>query len=257
MVVSLVLTLGIDITERKQAEEKLRESGQNLRHLASQLLTAQERERNRISRELHDEVQQALMILKMKLRNIEKHLSPDQAGLRQDSLDLLDEIDGMIDNIRRLSRDLSPYALEDLGLSGALRHLVREFGDLHHIEWSIFMDEIDNLFDRESQICIYRIFQESLTNIAKHASANKIEITAQTHDAYVSFQVQDNGKGFDMIEVARDARGAGLGLMAMDERVRMLGGSLEISSQAGRGTRVSFVVPTRPGKVNGVRYASI
>jgi signal transduction histidine kinase len=253
----LVLTLGIDITERKQAEENLRESEQNLRYLASQLLTAQENERNRISRELHDEVQQALIILKMKLRNIEKNLSPDQIGLRKDSLDLLGEIDGIIDNIRRLSRDLSPCALEDLGLSAALRHLVREFGDLHNIKWSIVMDEIDNLFDRESQICIYRIFQESLTNIAKHSSANKIEVRAQTHDAYVSFQVEDNGKGFDMTKVARNARGGGLGLAAMNERVRILGGSLEISSQEGQGTRVSFIVPIQVGKVNGLRYESI
>ena len=253
---TIAKALGI-IIERKQAEQKLRESEQNLRYLASQLLTAQESERNRISRELHDEVQQALIILKMKLSNIEKNLSPDQIGLRKDSRDLPEEIDGIIDNIRRLSRDLSPYALEDLGLSGALRHLVGEFGDLHNIECSIVMDEIDNLFDRESQICIYRIFQESLTNIAKHSSANKIEVRSQTHDAYASFQVQDNGKGFDMTKVARVARGGGLGLVAMDERVRMLGGSLEISSQEGQGTRVSFVVPIRARKVKGVRYDSI
>ncbi len=253
----LALILGIDITERKQAGEKLRESEQNLRYLASQLLAAQESERKRISRELHDEVQQALLILKMKLRNIEKDLPPDQVGLRKDSPDLFEDIDGIIDNIRRLSRDLSPYVLEDLGLSGAVRHLVREFGDLHNIEWSIGLDEIDDLFDRESQICIYRIFQESLTNIAKHASANKIEVMVQRHDAYVLFQLADDGKGFDVIKVARDAIGKGLGLMAMDERVRMLGGNLKISSQEGQGTRVSFVVPIRAGKVNGVRYASI
>jgi signal transduction histidine kinase len=77
------------------------------------------------------------------------------------------------------------------------------------------------------------------------------------HDAYVSFQVEDNGKGFDVTKVARDAIGGGLGLVAMDERVRMLGGSLEISSQEGQGTRVSFVVPPQAWKVNGVRYGSI
>jgi PAS domain S-box-containing protein len=234
-----------DITERRQAEERLQESEKNLRYLASRLLTAQERERKRISRELHDELGQALLVLKLQMRSLERKLAPSSRDLRQDCKDFLSSLDHLVDSVRRLSRDLSPSILEDLGLSAALQHLIDEFNKHYHIsEHLTDLDEIDDLFPPEAQINIYRIFQEGLTNIGKYAEATRIKAVAKRGADRVSFLLEDNGQGFEVAQVlAADPTGKGLGLAAMEERVRMLGGSLRIESRAGAGTRISFTVP--------------
>ena len=134
-----------DISQAKQAGEKLQESEEKLRHLASQLFTAQEDERKRISRELHDELGQALLVLKLQTRAIEGDLQPEQQQLREECLEMLGNLDQVVDNVRRLSRDLSPTLLEDLGLSAALRHLITEFGKHYQIKYSLQETNIDDL----------------------------------------------------------------------------------------------------------------
>ena len=121
----LVLTLGIDITERKQTEKKLRESEQNLRALASQLLTAQERERQRIAQGLHDELGQSLLVLKLQAGHLKKGLDKEQADLRKECGDMMRQVDRLVDEVRRLARDLSPTMVRDLGLSLALKRTHR------------------------------------------------------------------------------------------------------------------------------------
>ena len=121
---TLIGAVGIDITLRRRAEEALRESEQRLRYLTSQLLSAQERERKRISMELHDELGQSLAVLKLQIRAIERGLGSEQQDLKDGCLELLLYLDGVIDDVRRLSRDLSPAILEDLGLQSALRYLI-------------------------------------------------------------------------------------------------------------------------------------
>ncbi len=239
------MTLGLDITERKQTDEKLRESEQNLRHLASQLLTAQERERERISRELHDELGQSLLVLKLQAGHIEKRLNQDQTDIKKDCQELMHQFDHLVGEVRRLARDLSPTMVKDLGLTSALNRLIQDFSRHNGMQAEIdLIDGLDELFSREAQINIYRIFQESLTNIGKYAEASQLSVAIRRGDGCVSVQIADNGKGFRVEEVwGRDPSRRGLGLMAMEERAKMLGGTLEIKSAEGQGTQLLLMIP--------------
>ncbi|MHB8068421.1 MAG: ABC transporter substrate binding protein [Desulfobaccales bacterium] len=234
-----------DITLHKQTQEKLEESARNLRYLAAQLLTAQERERQRISRDLHDDLGQSLVALKLQLQAIIGREEPaNLTELRQKLATQITFIDDIVDNVRRLCMDLRPTTLDVLGLTVALKRLFKEFGALHGIKFSLAMDDVRDLLSPQAQIIIYRIFQESLTNIAKYAQATRTTVTIKRESDTAFFTVQDNGKGFDLEQARTRAVGKrGLGLTAMEERVRMLGGTLEMQSQKGVGTRISFKIP--------------
>ncbi len=231
--------------EQRRAEEALKESEQELRRLASQLLSIQEKERRRVARELHDELGQALTVLKINLVAIEDKLAPDQQHLKANCEHMLSYIDTVIENVRRLSWDLSPSSLEDLGLSAALGYLVDETCRNHNMQSEVVMDEIDHLFTPEIQINIYRIFQESLTNVVKHARASLVSVNVAREDGKVSFMIRDNGRGFN-VKQAMSGKVAkkSLGLTAMNERALMARGSLQISSRKGRGTTIAFFIPT-------------
>ncbi len=240
----VIQTVIRDVTERKRAGEALRDSEQKLRLLASQLLTVQEKERHRVSRELHDELGQALTVLKIHLVAIENKLRRDQQGLKLKCERLLGYIDAVIENVRRLSWDLSPSILEDLGLSSSLRYLVQEICRNNRMLYEMVMDEIDNLFSPEVRINIYRIFQESLTNVVRHAQASRIDVEIKKQADRVTFLLKDNGKGFDLKEArSRSLEKRGLGLTTMQERALMAEGSLSLASQAGQGTEVVLTIP--------------
>ncbi len=246
-----VESLQEEITERLRAEEALKEAEQRLRFLASQLLTAQERERKRISLELHDDLGQSLMVLKLQMRAVEKNLPPELKDARDGCSVALNYLDGIIDNIRRISNDLRPSILEDIGLSGTLIRLFEEFCKGQEIECSIDMDDIANSLSRETEIIIYRIFQETLTNIGKHAQATKVEMAIKKCGETIHFSVKDNGTGFNVEQVlAGTATAGGMGLGSMEERVRMLDGTLKLWSQEGKGTKISFLLPININKPN-------
>ena len=233
------------IEERKLVEQALRESGERLHILSSHLLTAQERERRRISLELHDELGQSLTVLKLQMRSIEKHLPADQAPIRQDCENTLQYVDQIIENVRRLSRDLSPSILEDLGLTAALRWLIGDFKKHSQIHVSFNIPNVDNRVSHDGQIIIYRIFQEAFTNIGRHAQADAVSVAVEIRDRHIDFLVEDNGKGFDMEQIeTRYPTEKSLGLAAMDERARMLGGHLKIETDEGKGTKITLSVPT-------------
>jgi PAS domain S-box-containing protein len=238
-----------DVSERKYKEKALRESEQQLRFLSSQLLIVQENERGRISKELHDEVGQALMILKFQISSIEARLPKNQKVLKNECEALLTYLDNTIENVRRLSWDLSPSALEQFGLATAIRNLLENFSKHYHIQWEPSqVDSIDNLFPPVSQINIYRIFQESLTNISRHAQATDIVIDIDKQDGYVTCVIQDNGIGFDPQVVADGEKGQrGIGLATMYQRTRMAGGRLEIKSSPGAGTQLTLTIPIKKG----------
>jgi PAS domain S-box-containing protein len=230
---------------QRRVEKALKESERELRQLTSQLLSIQEKERRRVARELHDELGQALTVLKINLVAIEDNLAPDQPHLKANCENMLSYIDTVIENVRRLSWDLSPSSLEDLGLSAALGYLVDETCRTHNMQSVVAMDEIDHLFAPEIQINIYRMFQESLTNVVKHARASLVSVQVTREDGKVSFMIRDNGRGFNLKQVmpGKVAKRT-LGLTAMNERALMACGSLRISSRKGQGTTIAFAIPT-------------
>jgi signal transduction histidine kinase len=232
-----------EMLKRQRAKEALRESEERLRHLSSQLLTSQETERKRIAVELHDGLGQALIVSKMRLWAIECSLPAGES--KKECGGLLTYLDEVIENVRRLSYDLMPLALQDLGLQAALLNLLDEFAKYTGIRLATDLDDIQALFSPERRLIIYRIFQESLNNITKHAQATAVSVAMKREPNGVSFRLEDNGKGFDVPKVlASDSKNRGLGLAAVEERVQMMGGSLQMWSQMGVGTRISFFIPT-------------
>jgi two-component system sensor histidine kinase UhpB len=243
-----VIAVGQDITERQLAVEALGKSAQRLRFLTSQVLTAQEKERKRISRELHDELGQALMLLKLNLRAADRQL-PEASEVKAEIRGMSLYLDEVIDKVRRLSRDLSPAILEDLGLLPALHYLIDEFSKHYQITHAFDLQELDQLFTKEAQIILYRIFQEALTNIARHAGATNVRLAIQKSADTVLFEVEDNGKGFEVARaLSRHSRDKGLGLAALEERAKMLDGVLIIRSREGAGTLLAITIPVAPSK---------
>jgi len=242
--------LQVEIAERKELYRALRESEKTLRHMSTYLIRAQEKERKRVALELHDELGQALSLLKLKIGSIKKTLPQDQTELKNECNGISDYIVQMVENVRRLSRDLSPRIIEDLGLSSALRWLAESSAQYMNIEPLFEMDDIDSLFSPEEQVTLYRIFQEAITNMVKHAKATRIWISAKKGEMeeVLIFIVKDNGVGFDLEHfVGHISFEKGLGLAAMNERAKMLGGSFEISSQKGIGTAITISVPIDKG----------
>lgn len=232
---NLILLSIEDLTERQQADEQLRA-------LPSQLLAALEDERKRLALELHDAIGQNLLSLKLRLASIYKQL-PQKLPQLEELGDARDFITNIIEQVRYISYSLVPPLL-DLGLSHAIYKLGDEFCKYFDIEvCTINLLEIDGLFSKEEEIHVFRIIQESLANIGKHAHASEVKIEGKQQEDHVSFMVADNGKGFKMTGVLICGRGRGLGLSSMRERARLLGGSLGITSQEGHGTKISFTIP--------------
>jgi signal transduction histidine kinase len=199
-------------------------------------------------KELHDDLGQLLAVLKMRLRSVHQRMAAEPLETRDDLESALNFVNKIIEGVRYLSRNLRPSVL-DLGLPKALKMLFEEFGKYQDLELTLDLDDIKELFSWEAQIIIYRIFQESLTNVAKHAGATGVAVSIKRRNGTVFFQLEDNGNGFDLQQVLeRTAGSRGVGLAAMDERVRMLGGTLNISSEKGKGTKISFAIPTGEDK---------
>jgi PAS domain S-box-containing protein len=233
-----------DVTERHQAEEALRESEQRLRYLASQIMTAQELERKRISMDLHEGLGQSMTALKMYLRAIQRNLPTEAVEIREDFEGSQNLLKAMVEEVRRISRGLTPAILENLGLTAAIKHLLVEFSKYEKVEIKVNVDDIGNLFSPQTEINLFRIFQECLNNIAKHAHASKVSLTIANQDGKVYFSVKDNGVGIDLEQLpVKELTDKGMGLAAMEERLRMIGAQMNISSQKGTGTEISFSIP--------------
>jgi PAS domain S-box-containing protein len=238
-----------NVTERRKVEQKLRESEERLRSLSSELMKAQEKERTRISKQLHDELGQSLAILKHRVRSIGKKVLACQPQMSHDSEATVEQVDEIIEKVRQISRELNPSILEDVGLCSAIRSLVDNFIREYEIPASLELDEIDDLFARETSRNLYRIFQEALTNIAKHATANHVNLQITKGPEYVQFLIEDDGKGFAANEARiREKKREGLGLALMEERADLVGGTLEIRSGEGAGgTKILLTVPIEKG----------
>ena len=233
-----------DITEQKNLEAALKRSAKKLRSLTAQVFTTQETERRRLSLELHDQLGQSLTALKLQLRSIANKLRKDQTRLKQECMQMLSYINEVVEEVRRLSHDLSPSLLENVGLEAALHHLLENYRKFYRITENLQeMEGIETALPAEGKIHLYRIFQEILTNIEKHSQATEVRVEIHRSDHHLTCLVADNGRGMPAESMDRSGAAVGLGLPAINERILMLGGTLEIFSQEDSGTEIRFSVP--------------
>ena len=233
--------------ELETMTNELRKSEERLHRLSSDLFTVQENERRRISFELHDELGQSMAALKMQVGSIARRLgNVPIEEMKTVCNDMRDNINQIIENVRRLARDLSPVVLDDLGLQAAIEYLVNNFTKIYNVDIKYRYTNINHLFNEDSQRIIYRILQEALTNISKHAQAKHVSLIIEEIDRAVQFTVRDDGNGFN-VQKTLDQKGTekGMGLEAMSERVRILGGKINIVSRPGIDTTVTFTTPIR------------
>jgi signal transduction histidine kinase len=229
-----------DERERADAEVLLtREEGLEhaRRETLRRVVDAQERERRRIARELHDDTGQSLTSVLIGLRLAEE--SEDMAQARQTLADLRETVTAAIRDLRALAVELRPTALDDFGLEPALERLADTFGGRTGLNIELHVTGLERRLGEHLETALYRVVQEGLTNIAKHAGATRVEIDVQGHDHSVGMTIEDDGRGFVVSGPA-----LGLGLVSMRERAELLGGSLSVQSTPGQGTTLSVEVPT-------------
>jgi len=221
-----------DVTDRRYAEE-------TIRSLLSEVITAQEEERRRIARELHDETAQALTSLLVGLRNVEQ--SPDIARAQRAAATLRTLVADALEGVQRIARGLLPSALDDLGLADALERLAAEFARANKFLVDLHMTgpRLPRL-PAPLELALYRVTQEALTNSAKHASPKAVSILIHRTATSVRLVVEDDGVGFD---VSQAETGRRLGLVGMRERAHLVGGSITVESSRGGGTTVCVTVP--------------
>lgn len=241
-------TLLREISEHVETEESLRASEhdlatsrQELRDLAARLLTAQEEERRRISRDLHDDINQRLAMLVVQAESLESSLPPSAGDCSKELRSIQDRLTELSDDVRHLAYQFHPSILDDLGLTVALQRLVDECAARANLQGTFDVSPSPPTVPQPVATCLYRIAQESLANVMKHARANKVIVSlASTADA-ITLTVQDDGVGFDTQQLANGHRG--LGLISMAERLRLVRGTVTIDSIPHQGTRLSIKVP--------------
>jgi signal transduction histidine kinase len=231
----MILFQAVDITERKDAEKALREHQELLRELSAHHDSVREEERARIAREIHDEMGQALTALKMDLSVMGVESRKDAPRVRE----LKGRVDDMIQTVRDVATALRPAAL-DLGILPAIEWLVDEFQKRNGIPCQVKVEDGDIDMAEDRSIVLFRILQESLTNISRHAKARNVAISLRRDTTHVRLDVKDDGLGFDADAAGKKKT---FGLLGMRERVIMLHGNLSITSVPGEGTQVSVSIP--------------
>jgi two-component system sensor histidine kinase UhpB len=230
-----------DITLRNKAEEKLKHSYEEIRRLASHLQDVREEERLIISREIHDQLGQQLTVMKMDINWLKKRLVLTTNEAAQEKLEELNAmVDETIKTVRKIAADLRPSLLDDLGLGAAIEWYVNEFEKRAGIaaQYTDLNEEVS--LSIASKTGLFRIVQESLTNVARYAQAKNVLVNLEKRDEQLLLTIQDDGIGFDQEKIAVKKT---LGIVGMRERTAMMGGSYEISSTPGKGTTVIVHVP--------------
>jgi signal transduction histidine kinase len=221
-----------------QADETLRVSRTEARQLSGRLLTAQEDERRRLGRELHDDLSQRLAAAAIEAGNLE-HRCAESSDARQGLQNLKDSLIKISDDVHQLSRQIHPAILDDLGLEDALRSECTRFRERYGYGAAFRCGDVPGDLPSNVAVCLYRIAQEALRNVAKHAMTDRVEVLLNADPEFVYLEVNDQGRGFD--PDGRESE-AGLGLASMEERVRLVGGELTVSSVPGKGTTISVRV---------------
>lgn len=239
--VSRALREAEDRTQHRRAEEQLRESHEQLRALSTYLQTVREEERTRIAREVHDELGQALTSCKLDLSWIAGKLPRELKPLLEKTRTLSAHIDSTIQMVRRISAELRPGVLDHLGLAAALEWQANEFQNRTGIRCDVQAELPDVQLEQDLSTALFRIFQETLTNIIRHAGATQVKVNLKVNEGRIILEVEDNGRGISRAEVNNTKS---MGLLGMRERAALLGGTFKIG-RVGRpgGTRLTVTLP--------------
>ena len=229
--------------ERQLAQENLQRSHEQLRALTANLQYVREEERTRISRKVHDELGQALTGLKLDISWLAKNLPKDCRSLLQKARTMSDQIDETIQVVRKISTELRPGILDDLGLIAAIEWQANEFQLRTGIKCRATTTVDDTMWDQEFSTAFFRIFQETLTNIIRHAGATSVEVRLTEEPLHLVLRIKDNGRGITQEEVVG---GKSLGLMGMRERAALLKGEVTFLGEPGIGTEVTVRIPLPP-----------
>lgn len=226
-----------NITDRKHAESALRENQQELQDLTTRLIEAQELQTKYLARELHDVFGQRLAAIGMELARI-----GEDAGksLGDPLMKITEQIGTLADDLHRISRQIHPAILDDLGLPAALRSECLSFSESYKTSAEFVADDVPRDIPGDIALCLYRVAQESLRNVALHAGDSTVSVRLRARPGSLELTVDDTGFGFD---TARTSRKRGLGLVSMEERLRIVGGTLSVQSKHGDGTHVTASVP--------------
>ena len=237
-----------DISGRKISEQELMESRGELRNLAAHLQVIREEERERISHEIHDELGQALTALKMDVHWIRRKLSVPENSLVEKTITMSTLIDSTVQSLKRIISELRPRLLDDFGLSAAIEWQAGEFVNRTGIQCDIDVKPEDIILDESRSIAVFRIFQEALTNITRHAHATRVRVTLKENATAVKMRVSDNGKGISKKQLSGVQS---FGLIGMRERAHSFGGKLIIAGSTCGGTTLDVSIPIHGKGENG------
>jgi signal transduction histidine kinase len=251
-----------EIAQRKLVEESLRNSERHyskllaqsqqlqdqLRHLSRQLLSAQEEERKRISRELHDEIAQTLTGINVRLAALKTAATVNTKDLQKKISSTQRMVEKSVDIVHRFARELRPTVLDDLGLIPALHSFVKSFSKQTRVHVHLTVYAAVEQLDGVQRTVLYRVAQEALTNVARHAHASRVDVHIQKLPHAVGLTIKDDGKSFHVERVLHAKKNKRLGLLGMRERVEMVGGSLHIESARGQGTTIRAEIPVTNGR---------
>ncbi len=241
-----VCLIASDLSVMKRAEQELRASTEQLRKLATHLLSVREEERTNIAREIHDELGQSLTAVKMDLSWLARRVSRRNAPVLEKIRSTLQLADSIMESVRRISTELRPGIL-DLGLAAAVEWQVQEFQTRTGIQCKVRL-LTQEVFAPNVSTALFRILQETLTNVARHARATRVEVVKQKQRDRLVLRIRDNGRGFDPEDPSVSKS---LGLLGMRERAAILGGRVTISSAPGKGTTVTAWIPLRLAEESG------
>jgi len=246
-----------EIAQRKSVEESLRKSERHygqlldqsrhmqgqLRLLSRQVLSAQEEERKKISRELHDVIAQTLTGINVRLAALKKEAALNTKGIEGNIARTQRLVERSVNIVHRFARELRPAVLDDLGLVPALHTFMKNFREETGIRVSLSAFAAVEQVNGEKRTVLYRVAQEALTNVARHAQASQAEVKIQKLNGAICMTIRDNGKGFDQERVLQAKKGRRLGLLGMSERLQMVGGNFTVTSAPGKGTTVLAQIP--------------
>ena len=254
-----------EIVQRKSAQEALRRSEQHsrqlleqsrhmqeqLRLLSRQLLSAQEDERKKISRELHDVIAQTLTSINVRLATLKKEATLSTKNLERNIARTQQLVEQSVNIVHRFARELRPTVLDDLGLIPALHTFMKNFREETGIRISLLAFAAVEQVNGDKRTVLYRVAQEALTNIARHAQASRAEVRIEKLDGAVCMKIKDNGKGFQAERLLHAKKNKRLGLLGMRERVDMVKGKFTIQSAPGKGTTILAEIPLDDARAGG------